>query len=148
MWHLAGDLIGEVYSLAASLPPSERFTAALQLRRAAWSVQNNIAEGYARRGGAELRRFVDIALASLAEVDSMVATLGTMYQLDATAVDRIEALRRTITAAAFKLARKRPLRPRARARVQPPRLAPLEPAIAPSPPPPPSPPSNSQSHIK
>jgi hypothetical protein len=118
IWRLAGDLISAAYQIARNLPPDERFVAGLQLRRAAWSVQNNIAEGYARetpsgwgaRGTAArerdpastfFRNLLDIWLASLAEVDSMIAKLSTMYELDPVAVAEAESLRMQITAGVF-----------------------------------------------
>lgn len=50
VWNMAGELIRLVYQLTKSLPKDERFVATPQLRRAAWSIQNNIAEGNARLG--------------------------------------------------------------------------------------------------
>ena len=101
IWQLAGDLIDAVYRIARGLPSEERYVAAVQLRRAAWSVQDNIAEGHARLGQPELRKFLDISLASLAEVDSMIAKLATMYQLDPVAVAAAESLRLQLTAGIF-----------------------------------------------
>jgi len=40
-----------------------------QIRRASFSAAANIVEGYAKRGSKELRRYLDIALGSLAEVE-------------------------------------------------------------------------------
>jgi len=50
LWQAARRLVGEIYALTRELPAEERFVAVAQLRRAAWSVSNNIAEGNARRG--------------------------------------------------------------------------------------------------
>lgn len=106
VWHEAGDLILAVYHLADSLPNTERFVANVQLRRAAWSVQNNLAEGNAKFGPRERRRFFDIALGSLAEIDSMLGTLGRLYQLDGELVATIHGHRRQITAFLFALIRR------------------------------------------
>ena len=101
IWRQAGDLVVACYELTSKLPPQERYVADPQLRRAAWSVQNNIAEGNARLGPAERRRFFDCSLASLAEIDSMIGTLGRLYSLDTELVSRINRLRFDITAGIF-----------------------------------------------
>ena len=107
VWQLAGELIDKVYQLTRQLPVEERFVATSQMRRAAWSVQNNIAEGYAKRGVGELRRFFDSSLASLAEVDSMSAKLADLYAIEPTIVDAIEMKRRAITKLLFDILRRR-----------------------------------------
>ncbi len=63
-----------------------------------WSVQNNIAEGNARRGRADRHRLFNVALSSLAEVDSMLATIPVLYSVDQSVLDSVEVLRRQITA--------------------------------------------------
>jgi four helix bundle protein len=50
-------------------PKPERFGLTAQIRKASTSVSINIAEGFARRGRNEFRRYLDIALGSLAETD-------------------------------------------------------------------------------
>lgn len=107
IWRLAGELIDATYQIAGELPPEERHVAAAQLRRAAWSVQNNIAEGHAKLGQRELRRFLDVALGSLAEVDSMISKLSTLYPLDPEAVDAAESLRKRLTAGIFEHRRRK-----------------------------------------
>ena len=57
-----------IYEVTDCWPAAERFGITIQLRRAALSVPTNIAEGAAKRGTREFRRFLDIALGSLAEV--------------------------------------------------------------------------------
>ena len=67
-WRLAHRLALLVYEATDSWPAEERFGLTIQLRRAALSVPTNIAEGAAKRGHREFRRFLDIALGSLSEV--------------------------------------------------------------------------------
>lgn len=69
VWQRADDLFIEVHRLAARLPDSERFGLASQMRRAAYSVPANIVEGMARRSAADRARFLNIAEASLAELN-------------------------------------------------------------------------------
>lgn len=104
-WQLARALVGQVYRLTRSLPAEERFVLVPQLRRAAWSVPNNIAEGNAKLGRGERRRLFDCALGSLAEIDSMVTTLPDVHRVDVATYQRIDELRRELTAAVFGILR-------------------------------------------
>jgi four helix bundle protein len=67
-WRAAHELALGVYRVTAAWPAAERFGLISQVRRAAFSVPVNIVEGARRRGSREFRRFLDIALGSLAEV--------------------------------------------------------------------------------
>jgi four helix bundle protein len=68
-WQLAYQLALTIYELTDSFPRDERFGLTSQLRRAAFSVPANIAEGAAKRGRKEFRRFLDIALGSITEIE-------------------------------------------------------------------------------
>jgi four helix bundle protein len=67
-WKLAHQLALQVYLVTDGWPVTERYGLTTQIRRAALSVPTNIAEGSAKRGPRELRRYLDIALGSLSEV--------------------------------------------------------------------------------
>ena len=71
-WRVAHRLTLEVYKATDRWPRSERYELTTQARRAAISVPANIAEGVARRGSQELRRFIDIARGSLAELSYLL----------------------------------------------------------------------------
>jgi len=90
-----------VYELASTLPHSERYILVPQLKRAAWSVHNNIAEGNAKLGRREMRRFFDTAIGSLAEVDAMVSTAAKLYDLPSNLVVQVEDLRMGINRGLF-----------------------------------------------
>ena len=70
-WQRAMELAREVYRESARLPESERYGLTSQMRRAAFSVPSNIAEGYGRGTDTE---FLRIARGSLFE-------LGTQLEL-------------------------------------------------------------------
>ena len=67
-WRVCHELVLSVHRETRGFPSDERYGLTAQLRRAAFSAAANIAEGSAKRGSAEFRRFLDIALGSLAEV--------------------------------------------------------------------------------
>jgi four helix bundle protein len=71
-WRAAHVLALELYRATDSWPRCERFGLTIQVRRAALSVPTNIAEGAAKRGPREFRRFLDIALGSLAELSYLL----------------------------------------------------------------------------
>jgi four helix bundle protein len=68
-WQASHDLAVGVYRVTSRWPAGERFGLTAQVRRAAFSAPANIVEGSMRRGSREFRRFLDIAMGSLAEVE-------------------------------------------------------------------------------
>jgi four helix bundle protein len=68
-WQKANKLALDVYKMFNS---SKDFSFRDQIRRAAVSVMNNIAEGYERHGNKEFRHFLYISKGSCAEVRSML----------------------------------------------------------------------------
>jgi four helix bundle protein len=74
VWKAARELRKELYKLAQSLPDSERFGLASQLRRAACSVTANIAEGFGRFGYQENIQMCRQARGSLYEIRDHLTT--------------------------------------------------------------------------
>jgi len=66
------QLVLSCYKLSKLLPQDERFNMTQQLRRAALSVQLNIAEGSSRKSDIERRRFYEISRGSIVEVDTIL----------------------------------------------------------------------------
>ena len=67
-WQRADDLFINLHKLTIkSFPSFERYELGSQLRKAAYSVPANIAEGYGRRHRRDRLHFLNIAEASLAE---------------------------------------------------------------------------------
>src|SRR6059036_2944064 len=70
-WQEAVALAVRSRDAITKLPSAERFALGDQWRRAAYSVALNIAEGASRRGPREFRRYLDIARASLHELEAI-----------------------------------------------------------------------------
>jgi four helix bundle protein len=93
-WKLCHELVLAVYGVTVSFPKHELYGLTSQARRAAFSAAVNIAEGAAKRGSTEFRRFIDISIGSLAE---LAYTLKLAKDLGLLSVDdwnRVDALRR------------------------------------------------------
>jgi len=71
-WKAARQLTHEVYIATREGKISKDYAMKDQIRRAALSTMNNIAEGFARFSKKEFMRFLDISQSSAAEVKSML----------------------------------------------------------------------------
>jgi four helix bundle protein len=71
-WRVTQKLALEVYRITSEWPISERYQLTAQTGRAALSAPTNIAEGAAKRGVREFRRYLDISLGSLSELSYLL----------------------------------------------------------------------------
>ena len=92
-WRAAHDLVIAIYKTTDTFPRSELYGLTSQLRRAAFSVAANIAEGAAKRGPREFRRFLDISIGSLSEVAYALRLARDLDYLKAEDAERLESLR-------------------------------------------------------
>lgn len=69
VWQRARQLTKTVYQLTVDYPESEVFGLRGQMRRASVSICANIAEGRGRRGDAQFRHYLDIAVGSACELE-------------------------------------------------------------------------------
>jgi four helix bundle protein len=90
-WQRADDLFIRLHQLTIrSFPAFERFELSSQLRRAAYSVPANIAEGYGRRHRRDRLRFLNMAESSLAEVSYCVHVAGRLQYISPALVGELE----------------------------------------------------------
>ncbi len=71
-WKESMDFVTEIYNLTRQFPKEELWGLTSQIRRAAVSIPSNIAEGCGRTSVKETSRFMDIALGSIAEVETQL----------------------------------------------------------------------------
>jgi four helix bundle protein len=82
-WQECHKLVLAVYKATECFPKHELYGLTSQVRRAALSAAVNIVEGASRKGRNEFRRFLDIALGSLCEVEyelEVAAALGYLEE--------------------------------------------------------------------
>lgn len=72
VWKDARKLVNEVYKLTSNFPKTELFGLTSQINRCAVSIPSNIAEGCARYSDKDTNKFIDIALGSIAELDTQL----------------------------------------------------------------------------
>ncbi|MCO5189718.1 MAG: four helix bundle protein [Anaerolineae bacterium] len=94
VWQKSITLTKTIYAMTNAFPQSETYGLSNQLRRAAVSVPSNIAEGQVRQSTAEFRRFLSIALGSLAEVDTQ---LVIAYELGYISIHQLNTTESSVT---------------------------------------------------
>lgn len=70
IWQRLKSFIKLTYELTSKLPKDEEFGLKSQMRRAAVSVISNFVEGYLKRSAKDKIRFIEIAQASLMELEA------------------------------------------------------------------------------
>jgi four helix bundle protein len=92
-WASCHELALAIYRLTKDWPTSEQYGLTSQARRAAYSASANIAEGSAKRGTREFRRYLDISLGSLSELSYVLLLARDLGYLQPEGWGEIEALR-------------------------------------------------------
>ena len=88
------------------LPVSERDGLGTQWQRATYSVALNIAEGASRKGSKDFRRHLDIARASLDEIEAILDLVVSLGYFRAEELAKVEAIRDECAKTVFGLIRK------------------------------------------
>jgi four helix bundle protein len=88
-WQAARELVTLVYKLSNTGKLARDFEMKDQIRRAALSVMNNIAEGFGRGSRKDFARFLNIAHASCTEVKSITYVLEDLAYLPIEDIQRI-----------------------------------------------------------
>lgn len=98
VWKESMKLTGLSYELSNKFPSFENFILKQQFLRSAISIPSNIAEGSGRKTDVELMRFLDIALGSLAELETqyLIACQQNYLEKTITFENQVESVRKLI----------------------------------------------------
>ena len=72
VWQKSIELVVEIYKITNNFPKEEVYGLVSQIHRSAVSIASNIAEGKMRGGNIEFKRFLSIAFASGAELETQI----------------------------------------------------------------------------
>lgn len=72
IWQKSMKLVSEIYNISKEFPKEEAFGLTSQIRRCAVSIPSNISEGFGRDGVNDYLRFLNIAMASLFELQTQI----------------------------------------------------------------------------
>ncbi len=72
VWNNALLFCKQIYVITEKLPKTEQFGIISQIQRASVSISSNIAEGCSRKSEKDFARFIEIALGSAFEIESLL----------------------------------------------------------------------------
>jgi four helix bundle protein len=104
-WKVSHELALAVHAATRGWPRSELYGLTSQVRRAALSAPTNIAEGCAKRGPAEFRRFLDYSLGSLSELAYLLRFARDVHLLTNDVWAKLQQMRDKAAILTWRLAR-------------------------------------------
>lgn len=106
VWQKSMSFVTEIYQVTKSFPKEENFGLISQIRRSAVSVPSNISEGFGRQGLADYIRFLNIAIASLFELQTQLEISYNLSYIPKEKFDKLYELSREIERMLSSLIRK------------------------------------------
>ena len=92
-WQAAHQLVLLTYRVTKTFPREELYGLTSQARRAAFAVAANIAEGSAKRGPREFRRYLDISVGSLSELSYIFHLVKDLELIELTRWNELDEAR-------------------------------------------------------
>ena len=82
VWQKAMDFVTRLYISTRNFPQDELYGLTNQMRRCAVSIPSNIAEGFGRRSTNDFKRFLQISMGSLFELQTQIEISRNLDFLD------------------------------------------------------------------
>lgn len=100
VWELGHQVTLFMYKISQNFPKEEMLGITSQMRRAAYSIPSNIAEGCGRESDAEFKRFLVIAQGSSSELEYFAMLVKDLGYIDDSVYlelyDRINKVKRSL----------------------------------------------------
>ena len=106
VWQKSMKLVTDIYSVTRSFPADEMYTLTSQLRRCAISIPSNIAEGYGRHTTGEYKRFLQIAVGSIFELQTQIEIASNLKYLSSELFNNLSSIAKEIELMLFSLINK------------------------------------------
>jgi len=106
VWQKSMNFVTKIYKETQKFPLEEKYALASQIQRSAVSIPSNIAEGYGRDGLNDYIRFLNIAIASLFELQTQIEISFNLEYLSKEKFDGLYELSREIERMLSSLIRK------------------------------------------
>jgi len=91
-WKKSRELVNVIFDICENQMKNKDFSTQDQIKRAAISTMNNIAEGFGRYSNKEFIRFLEYSAASSMEVRSMLYVLSDRKYIDEIAFEKCHQL--------------------------------------------------------
>ncbi|MEI6679696.1 MAG: four helix bundle protein [Mariniphaga sp.] len=102
VWKNTMSFITDIYFITQSFPTFEIYGLTSQIRRASVSIAANIAEGFGRSNKGELLQFLNIALGSASEVETLLIVSSNVKYIESEQlkerINNIESIIRMLAA--------------------------------------------------
>jgi four helix bundle protein len=72
IWQQSMELVTAIYKVTSKFPEEEKYGLTSQLRRSSVSIPSNISEGFGRNSQGDFKRFVNISMGSLFELQTQI----------------------------------------------------------------------------
>ncbi len=72
IWQQSMEFVTKIYKATSSFPEEEKYGLTSQLRRSSVSIPSNISEGFGRNSQGDFKRFVNISMGSLFELQTQI----------------------------------------------------------------------------
>jgi four helix bundle protein len=107
VWELGHQITLEIYKLTQGFPKEEMYGIASQMRRAAYSIPSNIAEGCGGESDAEFKRFLIISQGSANELEYFTVLAKDLGYIEVSISskfnDKVDKVRRSLNSLIKKL---------------------------------------------